>query len=178
MKSFGISHIAKIEGHADFLASLGKGDFKEFRLLVKEGARLIEGVVLDRKIEEIPVIISRVCGICPIVHVLCAIKAIEKALDVRVSKETEILRKIMLSSQIIHSHGLHLFFLSLPDFFDFSSDIKLTRKYPKETKEAILIRDFGIKIASAVGGRTIHPVNPEVGGFRVLPSKKELENLL
>lgn len=178
MKTIKMSSIAKIEGRADFLTSLQKGEFKEARIYVREGARLIEGIVLDRKIEEIPVIISRICGICPIVHNLCAIRAIENALKIKVSQEIELLRKLMLSSQIIHSHGLHLFFLSLPDFFELASDLKLIKKYPRETKQAILIRDFGIKAAKAIGGRAIHPTNSEIGGFRVFPEKKKLKELL
>lgn len=178
MQTIKISHIAKMEGHAGFLALMSKGEIEKAKICVREGARLIEGIVLGRKIWEVPIIISRICGICPTVHVLCAISAIEKALDVKVSREVKLLRKLMHCGEIIHSHSLHLFFLSLPDFFDLSNDLKLIKKYPKETKQALFVRDFGTKIVEAVGGRTIHPMNPKIGGFRTSVKKEKLQNIL
>ena len=172
-----IDYIAKIEGHASFLADIVKGDIKKARIEVEEGARLIEGILRNRKIEELPEIASRICGICPIVHYLTSVKAIEAALGIIVSEQTILLRKLMMCSQIISSHSLHLLFFSAADFFGIKSDIELIKKYPEETSWAIKIRDTANKISDIIGGRAVHPLTPAVGGFRKLPKKDDLQEL-
>ena len=99
-----------MEGHAGFMASVMRGDVKSSKLEVQEGIRLIEGVLIGRHFSDMPVIAQRICGICPVVHNLTAIKSIENAFGIKVSEETEKLREIMELGQIIHSHALHLFF--------------------------------------------------------------------
>src|SRR4030042_833763 len=172
-----IDYIAKIEGHASFLANIVKGEIEKARIEVEEGARVIEGILRGRTIEELPEVASRICGICPIVHYLTSLKAIESALDVKISEQTLLLRKLMMASQIITSHSLHLFFFSSADFFAFESDLELIKKYPKETAWAIKIRDVSNEISKTIGGRAVHPLTPTVGGFRKLPTKEDLENL-
>lgn len=172
-----INHIGKMEGHADFVAEILKGDVKSAKLITTEGARLIEGILIGRHFSEAPIITSRICGICPVVHKLSSIKAIERAFDIRSSQQTVKLRKLINLAQIIHSHALHLFFLSLPDFFNIENDLNFVKKYPKETQYAINTREWALKIIEVVGGRAVHPIACEVGGFKVLPEESELKNL-
>lgn len=173
-----INHIAKMEGHAGFMASVTQGDVKSAKLEVQEGIRLIEGVLIGRHFVDMPVVAQRICGICPVVHNLTAIKSIENALGVKVTPETEKLRELMELGQIIHSHALHLFFLSLADFLDIDNDIKLVQEYPEETKKAVKLREFGMEIVKIVGGRVIHPLTNEVGGFKKAPSQEDIQKLL
>jgi coenzyme F420-reducing hydrogenase alpha subunit len=172
-----IDYIAKIEGHASFLANIVKGEIEKARIKIEEGARLIEGILRNRKIEELPEVASRICGICPIVHNLTSLKAIESALDVKVSEQTILLRKLMMTSQIMTSHALHLFFFSSADFFGMESNLELIKKYPTETSWAIEVRDIGNEIAKVIGGRRVHPLTPTVGGFRKLPTMEDLKKL-
>ena len=72
-----INHIAKIEGHTGFMASVLQGDVKSAKFEVQEGVRLIEGILVGRTYKDMPTIAQRICGICPVVHNLTAIKAIE-----------------------------------------------------------------------------------------------------
>ncbi|HFC36201.1 MAG TPA: Ni/Fe hydrogenase subunit alpha, partial [Candidatus Moranbacteria bacterium] len=141
-----INHINKMEGHAGFMASVLQGDVKSAKLEVKEGVRLIEGILIGRHYKDMPTIAQRICGICPVVHNLTSIKAIEKAMGVEVSEETIQLRKLLEYGQIIHSHALHLFFLSLADFLNIDNDLKMIKKYPQETKMAVKIREYGMEI--------------------------------
>ena len=173
-----IDHIAKMEGHTGFVASIINGDVKSARLEIQDGARLIEGIMIGRHYKDIPIIAQRICGICPVVHNLTSIKAIENAMQIKVSEETIALRKLLEWAQFIHSHALHLFFLSLADFLDIENDLKLMQEYPEETKKIIKIREFGLKIVDVVGGRVIHPLTNEVGGFKKVPNLSELQNLI
>lgn len=173
-----INHIAKIEGHTGFMASVLHGDVKKARFEVQEGVRLIEGILVGRHYKDMPIIAQRICGICPVVHNLTAIKAIENAMKIEVSEETEKMRTVMEHAQIIHSHALHLFFLSLADFLDIENDLQLVREYPEQAKSAMKIRDYGMALVRSIGGRVIHPLTNEVGGFKKAPTKEVIWELV
>jgi coenzyme F420-reducing hydrogenase alpha subunit len=173
-----INHIAKIEGHTGFMASVTKGDVKSAKFEVQEGIRLIEGVLIGRHFKDMPVIAQRICGICPIVHNLTAIKSIENAMKIEVSEETVKLRRIMEHAQFIHSHALHLYFLSLADFLDIENDLDLINEYPEQAKMAIQIREYGMDLVRTIGGRVVHPLTNEVGGFKKVPTIEELQILI
>ena len=84
-----IPHIHKIEGEAGFWAKVAKtGEIEELKFQTLLGLRQIEGIVIGRRANEVPLVISRVCGICPVVHLLNAISALERALEVKVSPLT------------------------------------------------------------------------------------------
>jgi len=174
-----IPHIHKIEGDAGFWAEVtkqGRVDSLKFQTLL--GLRQIEGIVIGRKATEVPLVVSRICGICPVVHILNGTVALEKALDVRVSPLAILLRKLLLASQIIQSHTLHLFFMALPDFYDIENDLELKKKFPKEAKAALEIREYALEITKTIGGRVVHPLTPRIGGFSKIPKKEELKKIL
>lgn len=174
-----IPHIHKIEGEAGFWAKVTRlGEIKDIKIKTLEGLRQIEGILIGRRAEDVPMIVSRICGICPVVHILNACCALEKALEVKISPLTVLLRKLFLASQIIQSHTLHLFFMALPDFFNIESDLDLLKRFKKEAKAALSIRDFALKITKIIGGRAVHPITPQIGGFTKLPEKAELKKIL
>lgn len=172
-----IDHIAKIEGHAGFTANIVGGNVSQVKLDVQEGARLLEGILRGRSIYEVSQISARICGVCPVVHALTSLKALERALGVEVSEQTVLLRKLMMLGQIINSHALHLFFFSLSDFFGFKNDLALIKKFPHRAKDALAIRAFGNRLIEVIGGRAIHPLTPTIGGFLKLPDVKNLGRL-
>ncbi len=173
-----ISHLAKIEGHASFFADMLAGDIKNAKLKITIGARLIESIILNRNYIETPIVTSRICGICSVAHNITSIKAIEDALKIKINPQIERLRKVLVLAEPIQSHAAHLFFLSLSDFFKYESDIDLMKKYPDLAKKIILIRDFGNKIKDVVGGRDMHLIVTEVGGFRRVLDDKIIQKLI
>jgi len=172
-----INAINKIEGHAGFVGKLESGQIFEARLEVTEGARLIEGILVGRKIQEAPWITSRICGICPTIHNLTSIKALENALGIKASRQTISLRKLALLGQTIQSHMTHIYFLALGDFFNLKNDAVLIKINPKNAANAINLRDFGNLILNIVAGRNIHPTTTAIGGFRRLPSANQLKKI-
>ncbi len=179
MKKIIIPHIHKIEGEAGFWAKVTKtGKIEDLKIETLLGLRQIEGILIGRRFFEAPLVVSRICGICPVPHSLAACSALEKALNIRVSENVVLLRKLLLASNIIHSHTLHLFFLSFPDLFNIESDLDLTKRFKKETKAALKVRETALEIAEIVGGRAVHPMTPVVGGFSKLPEKEKLKKLI
>jgi coenzyme F420-reducing hydrogenase alpha subunit len=174
-----VPHIHKIEGEAGFWAKVTKtGKIEELKLQTLLGLRQIEGILIGRRYFEVPIVVSRICGICPVPHILGACTALENALNVKVSEQTVLLRKLLLVANIIYSHTLHLFFLSLPDFFNIESDLELLKKFKKESKAALRVRDLALEMAKVVGGRAVHPITPIFGGFTKIPEREKLKEIL
>ncbi|MFA6321891.1 MAG: Ni/Fe hydrogenase subunit alpha [Candidatus Buchananbacteria bacterium] len=173
-----INHLAKMEGHADFIGDIFDGDMAAAKIKTTEGVRLIESILVGRHYSDVPIITARICGICPVVHSLNTIKCIEDAFNLHPSDQTVRLRKLMELCQVIHSHALHLYFLSMPDFYGVKDDLDFIKNHPTEAQAAINSRQFALAILEAVAGRAVHPIACEVGGFKVLPKKKKLQEIL
>lgn len=173
-----LNHIAKMEGHSDFVAEIINGRVTEAKMMTLEGARQIEGILIGRNYYEAIVVTGRICGVCPIVHFITSAQALEDALDIKVSEQTIIFRELLECCQHVYSHALHYFFLSLPDFFDINNDIKFMKEHPKETEAAIHVRDYTVKLAEIIGGRAVMPLTVQVGGFKKLPEIKVLKEFL
>ncbi len=167
--------IAKIEGHGRLRINWKKN---RVNLELFEGERLFEGLMVGRSITEAPWITSRICGVCPIAHNLTSLKAAEAALKINVSDSVKELRKLMVIAQMIQSHALHLYFLALPDYLDLDSGLEISKKYPKNFKDALILKEFSDDLAEIVAGRRVHPTTTALGGFHREPKKTELEKMV
>ncbi len=166
--------ITKIEGHGSLEVDWQKN---KVELHVHEGERLFEGILVGRTIEESHWITPRICGICPIAHNLASLKACENGLGIKITETASLLRELMICAQMIQSHVLHLFFLSLPDFLGIDRGTELMKKDPKSFKAALELKEVSDEIAATVAGRNVHPTTTAMGGFHKIPSKKDLEKL-
>ncbi|MBN2422580.1 Ni/Fe hydrogenase subunit alpha [Candidatus Woesearchaeota archaeon] len=178
MGTIKLDHISKIEGHADLNLKIEDNQLKELSLDGVEGARYFEGFLKGRKYDEVHHIVSRICGVCSQSHLLCSLKAIENALNVELTPQAKILRKLILYGSVLQSHVLHLFFLALPDFLGYESAIAMAEKYANEVKMALKLKKLANDICTTIGGRDVHCVTPLVGGFSKLPEKQKLDDLL
>jgi sulfhydrogenase subunit alpha len=169
------NNICRIEGHGKL-----KLDFKKNKvsLVIDEGERLFEQLVLSHPYEDAPFITARICGVCPTAHVLASIEAIETAFAVKVTPNIVNLRKALLAGQVIQSHALHLFFLALPDYMNVLNTIQLHEENPEIFKAAIALKKLGDEVVEVIGGRAVHPVAPVVGGFLSVPSDIQIKKLI
>ena len=173
-----MNEIPKIEGHATFYTHLRAGRVDEARIIGLDGDRFVEKILFARKYWEAPIITSRICGICPVIHNITSAKGVESALGIKVSDQTETLRKLMLCGQMIQSHALHLYLLVLPDFVGMSSSFELQKNHPDLFADAVSLKKYADSIIEKIGGRAVHPVSNVVGGFKKYPSKSTLKSLL
>lgn len=120
--------ITKIEGHGSIDVNWKEGSVN---LNILEGERLFEGILVGRTAEEMHWITPRICGVCPTAHALASLKALEAALGIVPTETTRLLRDLMQCGQIIQSHTLHLFFLSLPDYLGIDRGTELAQKIRK-----------------------------------------------
>lgn len=123
-----ISKLSKIEGHADLDIKIKDGKVENVELRVMENMRFFNQAVRGQSYNNISQVVSRICGTCSIAHLTACIEAVEKALEIKPSEQTIILRKLSMYSMMIRDHALHLYFFVLPDIFGIDSALDI----PKE----------------------------------------------
>jgi len=167
-----ISPVSRVEGHGKVTIHLDDNNEvveSHFHVLEFRGfEKFCEG----RMMSEMPVITTRICGICPVSHHLASVKACDDVLGVDIPPAAKKQRELMHMGQTIHSHALHFFYLAAPDFLlGPSSDpakrniVGVIEANPELAKKAIRLRQIGQNIIDRVGGRPIHPVTAIPGGM-------------
>lgn len=167
----------RIEGNANIQIEIEDRRVKTARFLVQE-FRGFEGFLRGIRVENVPHMVSRICGLCSCSHQVSSVTAIEEALGVRPSKAVKALRKILILGEWINSHALSYFFLTMPDFVGSGGGIfELMEKHPEISREAFALRNAGLKIVRILGKRTSHPVTIGIGRFNIVPSQADMEEI-
>lgn len=168
-----IDPVTRIEGHAKITVYLDDAnEVNEARFHVAE-FRGFEKFCEGRPYTEMAGITSRVCGICPVSHLIASVKAGDEIMAVEIPPAAEKLRRLMNLAQIVQSHALSFFHLSSPDLLlGFDSPPSQRNIFgvatvdPKLARGGIRIRQFGQEIIEALGGKKIHPAWTTPGGVR------------
>ncbi|MCP9792153.1 Ni/Fe hydrogenase subunit alpha [Vulcanococcus limneticus] len=168
-----IDPVTRIEGHAKITIQLdAAGAVETARFHVTE-YRGFEKFCEGRPFTEMAAITARICGICPVSHLLAAAKTGDKILAVTIPPTAEKLRRLMNLAQITQSHALSFFHLSSPDFLlGWDSDparrnvFGLIAANPDLARAGIRLRQFGQGVIEALGGRKIHAAWSVPGGVR------------
>ncbi|WP_013323481.1 Ni/Fe hydrogenase subunit alpha [Gloeothece verrucosa] len=172
-KTVVIDPVTRIEGHAKisiFLDDAGEVEDARFHVVEYRGfEKFCEG----RPMWEMSGITARICGICPVSHLLCAAKTGDKILAVQIPPAGEKLRRLMNLAQITQSHALSFFHLSSPDFLlGWDSDpaqrnvFGLIAADPDLARSGIRLRQFGQQVIELLGAKKIHPAWAVPGGVR------------
>jgi len=177
-----IDPVTRIEGHAKISIFLGDdGKVTDARFHVAE-FRGFERFCVGRPFTEMAGITSRVCGICPVSHLIASVKAGDALMAVDIPPAAEKLRRLLNLAQIVQSHALSFFHLSAPDLvlgFDSPPESRhvfgLAQANPDLVRGGIRLRAFGQKIIAALGGQRIHPAWTAPGGVRspLTPAERE-----
>ncbi len=167
-----IDPVTKVEGHGKVTIHLDDtGNVTESHFHIQE-FRGFEKFCEGRMVWEMPVITTRICGICPVSHHLASAKACDDLFGVDIPPAAKKLRELMHMSQIIHSHALHFFYLAAPDLLfgldagpEQRSVIGVLNANPELGRKAVRLRQIGQASIEKVGGRSIHPVAAIPGGM-------------
>jgi NAD-reducing hydrogenase large subunit len=168
-----IDPVTRIEGHAKITIYLDDaGTVTDARFHVAE-FRGFEKFCEGRPFYEMAGITARVCGICPVSHLLASVKAGDAIIAVSIPPAAEKLRRLLNLGQITQSHALSFFHLSAPDLLlGFDSPpaqrnlFGLAAVHPELARGGIRLRQFGQEIIEALGGQKIHPAWVAPGGVR------------
>ena len=168
-----IDPVTRIEGHAKITIYLDDSDqVVDARFHVTE-FRGFERFCEGRPFWEMAGLSARICGICPVSHLLASAKAGDRILSVAIPPAAVKLRRLMNLAQIIQSHALSFFHLSAPDLLlGWDCDpakrnvFGLIESHPALARGGIRLRQLGQEIIEALGGRKIHPAWSVPGGVR------------
>lgn len=184
-KTITINPVTRIEGHAKITIHLDDaGNVADTRFHVVE-FRGFEKFCEGRFFAEMPQITARICGICPVSHLLASAKACDAILGVEIPRPAKLLRELFHMGQLTQSHALSFFHLSAPDLLlGYDSDpalrnvVGLIQKHPDIARRGIRLRKFGQEVIKATGGRKIHADFPVPGGVNKALTKAERDEML
>jgi NAD-reducing hydrogenase large subunit len=166
-----IDPVTRIEGHSKITLHLndeGRVEDAHFHVTQFRGfEKLCEG----RPFYEMPSLMARICGICPVSHLIASAKACDSLLAVRIPPTADKLRRIFGLAQVVQSHALSFFHLSSPDLLlgmdadsAKSNIFGVAEKSPELALDGIRLRQFGQQIIERLGGKRIHPAWVVPGG--------------
>jgi len=164
MKRITIEPVSRIEGHAKITIHLneeGRVAGTEFHVTQVRG---FEKFTEGHPFYEMPGITARICGICPISHLLASSKACDAIMAVRIPPVARKLRELVHCAQIVQSHALSFFYLSAPDFLlGMDSDpasrnvLGVIAAHPELARDGIDLRKYGLQIVEGLAGERVHP---------------------
>ncbi len=180
-----IDPVSRVEGHGKVTLLLGAdGKVQQARLHIVE-FRGFERFIQGRPYWEVPVMVQRLCGICPVSHHLAASKALDVVVGAtKLSATAERVRRLMHYGQMLQSHALHFFHLASPDLlFGFDSEasrrniVGLAQAEPELARHGVLLRKFGQECIRVTAGKRVHGTGSVPGGVNKRVTKAERDEL-
>jgi sulfhydrogenase subunit alpha len=173
-KTIRVDYLARVEGEGALELHVSDGQVTAARLNIFEPPRFFEAFLPGRGYAELPDIVARICGICPIAYQMSAVHAIENAFGAKVDAQLRALRRLIYCGEWIESHGLHVVMLHAPDFLGFPDGIQMAREHGDAVRNGLALKKVGNELMRTLGGREIHPVSVKAGGFHRVPTRAEL----
>jgi len=166
-----IDPVTRVEGHGKITIQLNDaGEVADAHFHVTQ-LRGFETFAEGRPFREMPGLMARICGICPVSHLVASAKACDELLAVRIPRTAVNLRKILNLAQLIQSHALSVFYLSAPDLLlGMDADPKernilgMLATDPQLARNGVRLRQFGQQVIERLGGKRIHPNWVVAGG--------------
>src|SRR5215469_656855 len=166
-----IDPVTRIEGHSKISIHLDEQGHVEEAYFHVTQFRGFEKFCEGRPFSEMPALMARICGICPVSHLMASAKACDALLAVRIPPTADKLRRIFGLAQVVQSHALSFFHLSAPDLLlGMDADPKKSNLFGvlevnrELARDGIRLRQFGQQVIERLGGKRIHPAWVVPGG--------------
>ena len=172
-----VGALARVEGEGALHVVVEGDRVVDLRLEIYEPPRFFEAFARGRRGDELPDLMARICGICPVAYQMSAVHALEAAWGVVPPPAVRSLRRLFYAGEWLESHLLHMMFLAAPDFLGLDDAMQIARHNRQEVERALRLRKLGNRILILLGGRSVNPVGVRVGGFHRLPTRAELRDL-
>jgi len=176
--SIHVPMLARVEGEGALHLRINDGRIEDLRLQIYEPPRLFEKFLQGRHYTEVPDIVARICGICPVAYQMSAVQALESIIHFTPEGWIRAMRRLMYCGEWIESHSLHIHLLAAPDYLGYDSAPAMARDFPDEVRRGLGLQQLGNDIISLLGGRSVHPVGVRVGGFHHAPEYEAVAALL
>jgi NAD-reducing hydrogenase large subunit len=181
-----IEPLSRVEGHGKVtLLQDDDNRIRQARLHIVE-FRGFEKFVQGRPYWEVPMLVQRLCGICPVSHHLAASKAMDMIVGAtRLTPTAEKMRRLLHYGQILQSHALHFFYLASPDLlFGFDAEpakrnvVAVAQAYPELARKGVLLRKYGQEVIRVTSGKRVHGSCAVPGGVNKTLTVEERDYLL
>ena len=185
MERIVIEPLTRVEGHGKVTLLQDENHYiRQARLHITE-FRGFEKFIQGRPYWELPVLVQRLCGICPVSHHLAAAKATDMIVGAsELTPTAEKIRRLMHFGQTLQSHALHFFHLCSPDLlFGFDDDVRhrnfvgVIEDSPEIARQGVMLRKYGQEVIRITAGKRIHGTGAIPGGVNKSLSKKEVRYL-
>jgi NAD-reducing hydrogenase large subunit len=180
-----IDPVTRLEGHGKITLQLDDAGIVQDATFHVTQLRGFERFTQGRPFYEMPNITARICGICPVSHLVASSKACDAILAVRIPPVAVNLRKILNLAQLVQSHALSFFYLSSPDLLlgmdapaEERSILHIAHTHPSTAADGVALRQFGQRIIELLAGRRIHPGWTVPGGVNEPLSSEKRDQIL
>lgn len=170
--------LARVEGEGALELTVRAGRIENLKLRIFEPPRLFEKFLEGRDYFEVPDMVARICGICPIAYQMSAVHALEGLFGADPGPWVRAMRRAVYCGEWIQSHSLHIHLLAAPDFLGYESAIALARDHPEIVRRGLRLQALGNDLIALFGGRSVHPVGVRVGGFHRAPAPEDVSALV
>jgi F420-non-reducing hydrogenase large subunit len=186
MKEIVIDPITRLEGHGKITIFLNDAGNVENAYFQVPELRGFEKFCEGRRAEDLPIITTRICGVCPVAHHMAGAKALDAAFNVEPTETAKKLRELEYCGYFIYDHILHFYFLGGPDFVVGPDAPAAKRNILGVIEkvgldiagEVIKHRAFGQRITGIIGGRPTHPVSAAMpGGIAKAINEEERQDI-
>ncbi len=186
LQRIAIDPLTRVEGHGKVTLLVDENHhIRQARLHIVE-FRGFEKFIQGRPYWELPIVVQRLCGICPVSHHLAAAKAVDQLVGAReLTPTAEKIRRLLHYGQTLQSHAVHLFHLASPDLlFEFDDPVVhrnvvgVIADYPDLARQGVLLRKYGQEVIRVVAGKRVHGVATVPGGVNKALTSQDRDYLL
>lgn len=173
--------ITKVEGAAKLDVKISQGKIEKCTFGITEYKRFYTEAIKGKPYRGVPSLLARICGTCSNAHLMCSIEACEHALGITPSKQSQLLKHLTMYGLNIRDHALHLYLFALPDMYGKDSFLSFDENDPEQHQilhDAFEIKGAGNLLSIVVAGRSVHAVNPTIGGFLKVPTPQEVKDVV
>lgn len=169
--------LSRVEGEGALEVTAESGRIVDLKLRIYEPPRLFEKLLEGREFTEVPDLVARICGICPVAYQMSAVHAIESVLGIDSGPWVRAMRRVFYCGEWLESHSLHVHLLAAPDFLGFDSVTEMAKVYPEEVRRGLRLQALGNDLIKLFGGRSVHPIGAKIGGFYQAPAIPDVKSL-
>ena len=169
--------LARVEGEGALEVLIEAGRIVDLKLRIYEPPRLFEKLLEGREYSEVPDMVARICGICPVAYQMSAVHAIEAILGIDPGPWVRAMRRVFYCGEWLESHNLHIHLLAAPDFLGFDNIAEMAKVYPDEVRRGLRLQALGNDLIRLFGARSVHPIGARVGGFHHAPTTEAVAAL-
>lgn len=169
--------LTRVEGEGALDLVIHNDRIDTLRLRIFEPPRFFEKFLEGREYGEVPDLVARICGICPVAYQMSAVQAIEGLFGLDAGPWVQAMRRVFYCGEWMQSHALHIHWLAAPDFLGYDSAVDMAASHAEVLRRGLVLQGLGNAIVNLLGGRSVHPVGVRVGGFHAAPRSADVAAL-